>query len=75
MLKTLKQKDTDYQFPTEALYTRKRVGVEIEQEEKHTHTQHSERSKMSERFQNSSILEEMGEIIAQRKQRLRGILK
>ena len=24
MLKTLKQKDTDYQFPTEALYTRKR---------------------------------------------------
>lgn len=38
MLKTLKQKDTDYQFPTEALYTRKRVGVEIEQEEKHTYT-------------------------------------
>lgn len=71
MLKTLKQKDTDYQFPTEALYTRKREWGWKLSKKRNTHTQHGERSKMSERFQNSSILEEMGKIIAQRKQRLR----
>lgn len=62
MLKTLKQKDTDYQFPTEALYTRKREwGWKLRRRRKtHKHIQSGERSKMSERFKNSSVLEKMG---------------